>query len=562
MEFEQITGQIQDIDQELAQYSSGFVQQFRYKLSQSTEHLLRPMLARRQHPMPRQFQKAVIHGLQLYHVEDTLKLISNHDPSQGIVEGIRTGVHKSFSSLSAIPLLRKVILTPRESQELEQYREMVEHAICRAFHCSQQDLHNQSTMLWAIDSNIAQLNQEQARRFFRDRLGLLFSPAYFSYLILRNRYFFSKLIHCACDPEIESWIRSRIKLIPEPDAERRPLDHLLSRQDFRTLERLAREMTRRFEGNDRLTEDAPPLRLMEDDSQVEANQDMDSDDSTILKVVAFYDTPGVPTLKETPPQPTVLEQGPEIEMERSPFEWLCFSYARHILGISKHFSWVKECSSPYFRSKSEDYISDMESFFEGMFGSSPMVLNDFTDYVTRLLEYTTSQNPFPGKKETIPLWAKIEDQWQIQGQIEREREWSLMLKSRTTFPITLVSEGPRPLNVQQGLSFVIQMGIAHFDYDQPKHKKNKTRSCGFFKILFQGRVLSPHSAVIYIGKIPYYMLTSNQLQQCRHLFFLCLLSARHTFSVELPPLLKNYLVQILPELLPQKSSPLLSVLHS
>ena len=550
---------IQWIYQELGRNPSPFVHQFLWYFSKAIQEFF-PSPGEPTHPFTQPLdrrslalspiQKAFIHALQLYTLEDTTKLISNYDPEQQGEDGFFSIVRKSAHSLSVIPFLEKVALTYGEGEALQIYCRKLEKTISVFLNCSKEAIYQKPQLHQCLQNYREQHpGTKHVMGFYEARLNLLFSSTYCTYLILRNRYFISKIIYCTNESEIEQWVRKGLSS-QYPPAMNRPLDASLTLLNFRDMEALMKDLVRNFSQHPKLYEQLPSLSLL---GRTDVKEDDQETPKQILPPVIYLmrsrggTTSGVPLARE-PEQgeyPAAVE-APLHPIVRSPFEELCFRYTKELLVLAKHTELITECSSPYYFPRSEEYVSTVVEGLHHFFGGSPLVFNDFSDFVSQVLEASAEDNPFEIRREPVQVYTKVENQWQASGTVLRNREWSAMLGSQLPFSLVLNDDENKTYVIEKGWHFVVQLGTACFDYDQAKHKKAHTKPSGFFKVLFYGRTLIPNSAIVYIGKSPYYTLTGRQLHRCRGLFMLYLIALRNKFSLEIPKFLKTYLVQSLP----------------
>ncbi|MGK5090675.1 hypothetical protein WDW89_01515 [Deltaproteobacteria bacterium TL4] len=538
------------IYKELAPYTSPFVQDFRIQLYQALRRVFLTEGGQGVSSPASPFQKGFIHALRLYDLQAVLLLIENYDPCQG-QERFLSNLKKCFHSLSVIPTLEKLTTSVQESHQLTQYQVKLEKSLTSYFQCGTDKLYQKSLM-------------NQQLRYFKNndpdpyllelfciqRLNLLFSPAYIVYLILRNRYFITKLLQGSQDPAMELWLKQKLtEQLPSGWAQ--PLDVSLKALDFRSIEQWMKQLNALFPLHPLLQQETASLLVdLEEDPDTDLQLPEECEPSSPL-----LESTGLVLQKATliqPPQalPSLpLETGPEHPLQRSPFERLCFQYAKELLYYSRSIVFVSECSSPYFRAKSEEYLSSVPQEFETFFGNRLPLYEAYNEFVRVLLIQTQRDNPFDIRREQIPLYLKTEGQWQKSGLTQRNREWSLMLGAKLPFSITLSHPAQQRLRIEKGWKFVLQLGNACFDYDLPKYQRIHTQAAGYLKLLFQGRRLSPHSSVVYIGRTPYYTLTQSQMLQGQGMILLFLIAIRNRFEVDFSEPFKSYLVEVLPQTL-------------
>ncbi|MBF0276179.1 MAG: hypothetical protein HQM13_00250 [SAR324 cluster bacterium] len=544
----------------LKKSSSPFVEQFRQRLDASIEQFLKeqstlPFSSLRETSA----QKALVHALQLYDGPSLLKLIANYDFSQESQKAVQGALKKGLHSLRVIPGLENLTATPMEGEALHAYATNLRNHLSQVLSYPIDPLPHNETFNQIFKEFLKQneFDLSVTKLFQKNRLDLLFSPEYRTYLILKNRYFLGHLLREAEDFDLLKWLHQILDQIEV--ASSTDLTVRLTNVNFRTMEYLIQLMNRQLSLKVNVQEEShsPLLQdLISDEEQtlIQESNPLDSRSIVIQKLRAIENVPIAPPLareSKNDRSPASAPAPAEI-LKRSPFEQLCLKYLKELLYLANQTELVSECSAPYFLPKMEEYISDKHDFFENFFAPHPEILEEFNGFATQLLEKTAHANPFSIQKEEIGVYSWSEGEWHQKESQTRDREWIVMLKSQLPFPMTLKtqkrthSENSR---IEKGRPFIIQFGKTYFDYNLPKPRWIQTRPTSYFKVLLKGTHLASDSAVIYAGNDPFYKLTDPQLWQWRGLILLFLIVARNKYSADLSDPLKDYLVRTIPSLL-------------
>ncbi|MBF0286670.1 MAG: hypothetical protein HQM14_02535 [SAR324 cluster bacterium] len=552
---------IRSLQKNLQNSPSAFVTQFSLRLTEAVEQFIKeqaslPLISHRETSS----QKAFIHALQLYDSTSLLKLIANYDSGQEIQAIGGAAIKKTLHSLYVIPNLENVAVTPMEKDTLLAYTNQLRTHLMHALSCSVEHLSQPRTIEQILNSFAKKQTFDDAyiKTFFTERLELLFSSAYQTYLILRNRYFLDYLREKSENKKQSDWLHDMLDQIKDVSEE--DLAVRLTSLNFRTVEYLVQLIRQAFpSSNAHQEQHAQPLieAVCEGDNlffdKTPAFSPTISSKSIVQLLRNIENIPVTPPLAKestedgTPPS----TQAPNYPLQRSPFEELCFQYLEEIIYLANHTELLTDCSAPYLFPKIEEYISAQNQVFEEFFNNDSNVLGELTNFTTQLLQRTELENPFGIQKEEIGIFTWAERDWHVTGTQERNREWTVLLKSRLPLAMPL-SYGYNEFRIEKGRSFIIQFGTTYFDYDLPKQKQHRSSLAGYFKVLVRGTQLAPNSAVIYAGNDPFYKLTDSQLRQWQGLILLYLIVIRNKYGIELPEALKDYLVRKIPQTLTKK----------
>ena len=497
-------------------------------------------------------QKAFVHALQLYDVASLRKLMANYEVAQ-TSQGARRAVEKSIHSLKVIPHLEPLAVTPMEKAALFSYTRQLQAHLAFALSCPMKELVDSQKLAEWLQQFSEKLEADRpfAQSFVTQRLDLLFSAEYQIYLRIKNRYFLHYLGQTSADYPIEKWLQTLLDEIHVPL--QKDLPTRLASLNFRTTEYLVQRMLHQQKPNDPMPEFSPALlqAMLEEKIVLENETHCNLPSPHVLQRLSDLETiPTAPPLAQESQGelPLVSALAPRQPLQRSPFERLCLQYIKELLYLSNHTEWVTECSSPYFRSKGEDYVSAHRAFFAHFFAPHERILEEFSQFAGAFLEKTQRANGFKSQQEQIGIYVWRDGEWQVANMQERVKEWSVLLKSQLPFALTMTDDHEKRV-VAKGWPFIIQLGRTYFDYDRPKHEWSHTPPTGYFKILLKGSQLLTNSAVIYAGNHPYYRLTDSQLKQWRGLILLYFIVIRNKYSVELSAPLADYLTQTLPLLM-------------
>lgn len=553
------------LQQSLESSSSRFVLQFSERLRQAVDNFLKgqsglPLSSHQETAS----QKGLVHAFQLYDEASLLKVIANYDVSQDMRSVGMSIIKKSLHSLQVIPNLETRTTVALEKDLLLSYKKKLTQYVSYALSCPIEEVGQPEGLkhYLLVFSKRQLFGKNHQEQFFKKRLDLLFSPEYRVYLILRNQFFLNHLLQEVEKYQLEAWFSKILNQIQVPS--RPQLRSRLDIVNFRTMEYLVQCVSQYIAQKNTQSEAQKDESLLMDSVSEESNSVFSKIKEgltpTMVQLLRELErVPIAPPLaqdsQETPTE--VSAKAPTVPLERSPFEQLCFRYLKELMYLANHTELVQECSAPYFFPKIEEYTFDKSLFFHQFFSSENHIAEEFTQFVEELLEKTADQNRFAKQKEEIGVYGWVDGGWQMLDTQEREREWTVLLKSRLPFSMSLPSDnplsggGPEETLIEKGRSFILQWGITYFDYDHPKQKRISTQPTGYFKVLIRGTQLVSHSAIIYFGNSPFYRLTEYQLMGWKGLILLYLIVMRNKFSMDLSPALQDYLVKTIPPNLPK-----------
>jgi hypothetical protein len=494
-------------------------------------------------------QQAFMHSLQLYDMKSVIRLVANYDDTKGL-KVVLPGIEKSYRSLMVIQKLEQFTNNSRESTALDAYKSCLEEALSKVLKCQREDLYEEDVL---AEKMVVVSGAPEALRnkFFTERLRTLFSSNYRAYLMLKNRYFLKRLKRLSKNPKYYITQQNHLAKLTSKfkNDEDGSIDLLTENIDFRMIEQLVKEQFSK-------TSDQAEVR----------------EESTKLQTPVDTETEGVPISDqskktETAPQVFIIEEKQvekgnnfdsvslEISEETmSPYEQLCISYAEPLEKLSASFCPVPECSSPYFRSRVEEYRDEFANYFQHLHGGNVQVIAASHNFTLELLmqlgqEYHATERwgvvPKYKHEEADSIYFRLmEDTACV---LDRKAEWSMLIHARLPFRFFLPLEKAKTIEIEKDKLCVFQIGTAFFD--QNHQKKLDEYPDVFFKLMFNGHFLTGKNAVIYVEEDPFFTTTLLQMWNCRGLVYLFLMAISHRFAVKLPTALQDFLVEVLPNTL-------------
>ncbi len=489
------------------------------------------------HPLSEPFttvtldQKAFMHALQLYDVPAALRLIANYDPSKG-GKTFLSGIQKSCQSLSVVRRLERFAGHAAETRELASYRRRLENSLTRVLECDRDLLYQQKSLVERLKL-VPELPKEQRDWFFGERMRVLFSADYRTYLILKNRFFQFRLENAERDETVRRWLGMKLEKLLSGKKHGSTLASRLEQIDFREMEQLVKDLMTQFGESLPLVADAleptgDQTRKVPHGQEVELFSSPQEHNASAV-------TPGSFSISETADLFDAYRK-------------LCLKYLDSLKGLSENYISVDECSSPFFRARSEDYTSDHADFFHGFFNHGKETAAGFRGFVIQLLQQRGDEFRAVERWELLngPRHEGFHTR-HVQGafgSMERRSEWSILIGGRLPFTVRYPLEPGRIIKLHKNSGFVLQVGAAFFDQDHPGTLDE--HPSGFLKLLIGGHVLTRKTAVVYIGRTPYFTSTLEQMHLCRGLLLLMLMGVSHRFAIEFSAPMQDFLVSAVP----------------
>ncbi|MGA0250627.1 MAG: hypothetical protein ACO3NM_10610 [bacterium] len=521
---------------------------------------------------------AFTHALQLYDLQSALRLIATYDLSQQATQGIVPRIQKSCNSLAVIRQLDAFASSPVELRALERYRIGVEESLQTVLKCEVKLLY-EPIRLQKVVVTAQNLPEEVQQHFFIERLQSLFSRDYQTYLILKNRFFLSRIRQGLSDDLIVRWMQRRLKgslrLSPSEIFEE------VRKVDFRTVEQLVRELVHHHPGNPKLKGSPTPWHpeiSKEEDGFVVDHQSAQSsleppndksngstpvdEESNLPTQVA--EPLAIPTTEEiafdhgSDAEPVAEPIGKELE-ERSggklvsltedgedAFEVLLKRLQPLLRKINKNLKSVYSTSSPFLTPRNEDYTTSQQLEQEGFFNLEKRAIVDLSEWVSAILEAEHLEGARWKREEVVEVWEsdpELDEEF-LKEERSRDKDHSLKISSLMPFPLNIPTPDGTILNLEKGRRFVLQLGVAFMDRDLPERKRSQSQATPYLRIFFKGQHLQKRGALVHLNQEPYFLALPEQVKSSMILFHLSVMMLHQSFGLTLPVSLRQHLVDV------------------
>ena len=519
---------------------------------------------------------AFTHALQLYDLQSALRLIATYDLSQQATQGIVPRIQKSCNSLAVIRQLDAFASSPVELRALERYRIGVEESLQTVLKCEVQLLY-EPIRLQKVVVTAQNLPEEVQQHFFIERLQSLFSRDYQTYLILKNRFFLSRIRQGLSDDLIVRWMQRRLKgslrLSPSEIFEE------VRKVDFRTVEQLVRELVHHHPGNPKLKGSPTPWHpeiSKEEDGFVVDHQSAQSslqppndiwNGSTLVDEESNLPTQvaeplAIPTIEEiafdhgSDAEPVAEPIGKELE-ERSggklvsltedgedAFEVLLKRLQPLLRKINKNLKSVYSTSSPFLTPRNEDYTTSQQLEQEGFFNLEKRAIVDLSEWVSVILEAEHLEGARWKREEVVEVWEsdpELDEEF-LKEERSRDKDHSLKISSLMPFPLNIPTPDGTILNLEKGRRFVLQLGVAFMDRDLPERKRSQSQATPYLRIFFKGQHLQKRGALVHLNQEPYFLALPEQVKSSMILFHLSVMMLHQSFGLTLPVSMRQHLV--------------------
>ncbi|MGA1174137.1 MAG: hypothetical protein ACO30O_01075 [bacterium] len=521
---------------------------------------------------------AFTHALQLYDLQSALRLIATYDLSQQATQGIVPRIQKSCNSLAVIRQLDAFASSPVELRALERYRIGVEESLQTVLKCEVKLLY-EPIRLQKVVVTAQNLPEEVQQHFFIERLQSLFSRDYQTYLILKNRFFLSRIRQGLSDDLIVRWMQRRLKgslrLGPSEIFEE------VRKVDFRTVEQLVRELVHHHPGNPKLKGSPTPWHpeiSKEEDGFVVDHQSAQSsleppndksNGSTPVDEESNLPTQGaeplaIPTTEEiafdhgSDAEPVAEPIGKELE-ERSggklvsltedgedAFEVLLKRLQPLLRKINKNLKSVYSTSSPFLTPRNEDYTTSQQLEQEGFFNLEKRAIVDLSEWVSVILEAEHLEGARWKREEVVEVWEsdpELDEEF-LKEERSRDKDHSLKISSLMPFPLNIPTPDGTILNLEKGRRFVLQLGVAFMDRDLPERKRSQSQATPYLRIFFKGQHLQKRGALVHLNQEPYFLALPEQVKSSMILFHLSVMMLHQSFGLTLPVSMRQHLVDV------------------
>ncbi|MGA0360952.1 MAG: hypothetical protein ACO3P7_04900 [bacterium] len=521
---------------------------------------------------------AFTHALQLYDLQSALRLIATYDLSQQATQGIVPRIQKSCNSLAVIRQLDAFASSPVELRALERYRIGVEESLQTVLKCEVKLLY-EPIRLQKVVVTAQNLPEEVQQHFFIERLQSLFSRDYQTYLILKNRFFLSRIRQGLSDDLIVRWMQRRLKgslrLSPSEIFEE------VRKVDFRTVEQLVRELVHHHPGNPKLKGSPTPWHpeiSKEEDGFVVDHQSAQSsleppndksNGSTPVDEESNLPTQGaeplaIPTTEEiafdhgSDAEPVAEPIGKELE-ERSggklvsltedgedAFEVLLKRLQPLLRKINKNLKSVYSTSSPFLTPRNEDYTTSQQLEQEGFFNLEKRAIVDLSEWVSVILEAEHLEGARWKREEVVEVWEsdpELDEEF-LKEERSRDKDHSLKISSLMPFPLNIPTPDGTILNLEKGRRFVLQLGVAFMDRDLPERKRSQSQATPYLRIFFKGQHLQKRGALVHLNQEPYFLALPEQVKSSMILFHLSVMMLHQSYGLTLPVSMRQHLVDV------------------
>ena len=521
---------------------------------------------------------AFTHALQLYDLQSALRLIATYDLPQQATQGIIPRIQKSCNSLAVIRQLDEFASSSVELRALEKYRIGVEESLQTVLKCEVKLLYDPARLQKVVIS-AQKLPEEVQQYFFIERLHSLFSRDYQTYLILKNRFFLSRIFQGLGDELIVRWMRRRLKgslrLGPSEIFEE------VRKVDFRTVEQLVRELVHHHPGNPKLKGSPTPWHpeiSKEEDGFVMDHQSIQSslttprnkrNGSSLMDEDPKFGSKGVEPLAVPITEKIAFDHGSEAEPVAEPigrelekqtgrklvsltedgedaFEVLLKRLHPLLKKINKNLKSVYSTSSPFLTPRNEDYTTSQRLEQEAFFNLGNHELVDLREWILAILEAEHLEGARWKREEVVEVWESDPelDEEILKEERSRDKDHSLKISSLMPFPLKIPTPDGTILGLEKGRRFVLQLGVAFMDRDLPERKRSRSCATPYLRIFFKGQQLQKRGALVHLNQESYFLALPEQVKPSMILFHLSIMMLHQSFGLNLPVLLRQHLLDL------------------
>lgn len=520
---------------------------------------------------------AFTHALQLYDLQSALRLIATYDLPQQATQGIIPRIQKSCNSLAVIRQLDEFASSSVELRALERYRIGVEESLQTVLNCEVKLLYDPARLQKVVVS-AKRLSEEVQQHFFIERLHSLFSRDYQTYLILKNRFFLSRIFQGLGDDLIVGWMRRRLKvslrLGPSEIFEE------VRKVDFRTVEQLVRELVHHHPSNPKLKGSPKPWHpeISEEDRFVMDHQSVQSslktprnkrDKSSLMGEDPKFGSKVVEPLIVSSTEKIAFDHGSEAEPVAEPisrelekqtggklvsltedsedaFEVLLKRLHPLLKKINKNLKSVYSTSSPFLTPRNEDYTTSQQLEQEAFFNLGNHELVDLREWILGILEAKHLEGTRWKREEVVEVWESDPelDEEVLKEERSRDKDHSVKISSLMPFPLKIPTPDGTTLNLEKSRRFVLQLGVAFMDRDLPERKRSRSCATPYLRIFFKGQQLQKRGALVHLNQESYFLALPEQVKSSMILFHLSIMMLHQSFGLNLPVLLRQHLLDV------------------
>ena len=492
-------------------------------------------------------QLAFTHSLQLYDIKSVMRLVANYDANKGL-KVVLPGIEKSYRSLMVIPQLKPFTKNSKELSALGAYKSQLEKSLSEVLGCYTEDLYEEDILAEKMIL-VSAVTESVKKKFFGERLSTLFSSNYRVYLMLKNRYFLHRLKRSGNKSSFNELQKSRelnLKSLLHK-TQGRSLVELKENTDFRVIEHLVKEQISKSPEKLNLESQLIEKRIDGKTLKKRLVKSKQTELAVETKPLAVSESKEVRNFSFE----TVIHEHSEGSV--TAFEQLCVTYSEPLKKLSSTIGPVPECSSPYFRSRVEEYRDDFANYFRKLHGGDMQVNAAVHNFTLELLtqrgkEYYSAERwgviPKNSHQKTTIYFRPTENGTAV---LDRKAEWNMLIHARMPFIFNVPLEKTRVVDIAKDKLFIFQIGTAFFD--QNHQNKLDQFPDVFYKLMFGGHLLANKNAVVYADEEPYFTTTLDQMWNCRGLVYLLLIAMSQRFAIEMSPTMQDFLVEVLPETL-------------
>ena len=489
-------------------------------------------------------QLAFTHSLQLYDIKSVMRLAANYDANKGL-KVVLPGIEKSYRSLMVIPQLKPFTKNSKEISALDAYKSQLEKSLSEVLECNIEDLYEDDILSEKMIV-VSSATESVKKRFFSERLSTLFSSNYRVYLMLKNRYFLHRLKRSGNDStfnELQKSLLSDYKSKPD-EIRGGPFLAFKENTDFRVIEKLVKEQISKTQEKS-LEKSESIEKRMEGETLKSSLSEFKQTNQTKSTLLSVSETEEDMNISFE----SVIHEHSEETV--SSFEKLCETYSEPLEKLSASIGPVPECSSPYFRSRVEEYCDYFSNYFRKLHGGDIQVNTAAHNFALELLtqrgkEYHSVERwgviPKRSNKNLSIYFRPTEVGVPV---MDRKAEWNILIHARMPFMFNFPLEKSRVLDIAKDNLFIFQIGTAFFDQDH-QNKLDQYPDV-FYKLMFSGNLLASKNAVVYADEEPYFTTTLEQMWHCRGLVYLLLIAMSQRFAIEMSATMKDFLVEVLPK---------------
>ena len=490
-------------------------------------------------------QLAFTHSLQLYDIKSVMRLAANYDANKGL-KVVLPGIEKSYRSLMVIPQLKSFTKNSKEFSALDAYKSQLEKSLSEVLDCHIEDLYEEDILAEKMIV-VSGATESIKKKFFSERLSTLFSSNYRIYLMLKNRYFLRRLKRSLNNSDFNELQKSRLQFLKSKIHETQGcnLMNFKENTDFRVIEKLVKEQISKSPKKSLVESKSVKERIEEKTQKNILSELKHTNQTESIRPLLIPQTKAGRNISFE----TVIHEHSEETV--SAFDKLCEKYSEPLEKLSASIGEVPECSSPFFRSRVEEYCDDFANYFRKLHGGDIQVNAAVHNFILELLTQRGKEYHSVERWGVIPKSSNQNQSIYFRptengaAVLDRKAEWNMLIHFRMPFIFNVPLEKSRVVDIAKDNLFIFQIGTAFFD--QNHQNKFDQYPDVFYKLMFGGHLLANKNAVVYADEEPYFTTTLEQMWHCRGLVYLLLIAISHRFAIEMSSTMQDFLVEVLPE---------------